>query len=322
MCFHSIANNSAAVTWGCLVALILVGVILFVLLYYRRQVSSLKTTIAHVQYIPEPQQQLDRDHFDNPVYALQLQQTRNDPTLVNNTRQQKVNGLDRYKLGYSDSSSNASSRGMCIIFKVFKFVLNHWSSDVHLLKCSLSTAGTYSTNYGGDIHHKNLLADATNPNEYHSIDESNIEHLYDEITHKEGYKDPGKWCSWHQQYHRMLIFFTPFQMNTSIWTFLVRAVHQSRIIIEWTSLISQPRKTNWKRSISNGIIWMLPVEHWWTIIRLIPMKAQVPIAHTDRLNDGCEYTRGWKQSYALVPFLGIKNKIDDVWTKSKFPSMC
>lgn len=59
------------------------------------------------------------------------------------------------------------------------------------MKCLLP-AGTYSTNYNSDIHQKNMMADETNPNEYHCIEESNIEHLYDEIKHKEGYKDPGK----------------------------------------------------------------------------------------------------------------------------------
>lgn len=39
---------------------------------------------------------------------------------------------------------------------------------------------------------KNLKADLTNPNVYHSIDENNEEHVYDEIKHKEGNKDPGK----------------------------------------------------------------------------------------------------------------------------------
>lgn len=38
---------------------------------------------------------------------------------------------------------------------------------------------------------KNLRADLTNPNVYHSIDENNEEHVYDEIKQKEGYKDPG-----------------------------------------------------------------------------------------------------------------------------------
>lgn len=35
---------------------------------------------------------------------------------------------------------------------------------------------------------KNKDADSTNPNLYSIIDE----HVYDEIKHKEGYRDPGK----------------------------------------------------------------------------------------------------------------------------------
>lgn len=38
---------------------------------------------------------------------------------------------------------------------------------------------------------KNMNADQTNPNVYHSIGENNEEHVYDEIKQKEGYKDPG-----------------------------------------------------------------------------------------------------------------------------------
>lgn len=54
------------------------------------------------------------------------------------------------------------------------------------------TAGAYSVNYNNDIMaQKNLKADLTNPNVYHSIDENNEEHVYDEIKQKEGYKDPG-----------------------------------------------------------------------------------------------------------------------------------
>lgn len=42
---------------------------------------------------------------------------------------------------------------------------------------------------------KNFHADMTNPNVYHSIDENNVEHVYDEIKHKEGQLDPGKFCN-------------------------------------------------------------------------------------------------------------------------------
>lgn len=40
--------------------------------------------------------------------------------------------------------------------------------------------------------HKNLTADLTNPNVYNSIEDAlKEEHVYDEIKHKEGCKDPG-----------------------------------------------------------------------------------------------------------------------------------
>lgn len=107
------ANSSAGVTWGIVVALTLVGVIVFVLLYFRRRVRNLKTEIAHVQYIADPQSQPDRHHFDNPVYAFQPPPATpsDNSTLINNLRPHKTSNLDRYKLGYSDSDSNASSRG-------------------------------------------------------------------------------------------------------------------------------------------------------------------------------------------------------------------
>lgn len=55
-----------------------------------------------------------------------------------------------------------------------------------------TAAGAYSINYNTDMLQKNYHADQTNPNVYHSIDENNEEHVYDEIKHKEGYQDPGK----------------------------------------------------------------------------------------------------------------------------------
>lgn len=89
-------------------------------------------------------------------------------TLLNNAirndlRNTKPSNLDRYKLGLDDDSSCASSR-----------------------------AGTYSINFNTDMGQKNLNADLTNPNFYHSIEPGNSEHVYDEIKHKEGYKDIGE----------------------------------------------------------------------------------------------------------------------------------
>jgi hypothetical protein len=78
--------------------------------------------------------------------------------IKNNLRNSKPNNLDRYKFG--DDESNASSR-----------------------------AGSYSIQYLND---KNLNADLTNPNVYHSIDEITKDHVYDEIKQKESYSNLGK----------------------------------------------------------------------------------------------------------------------------------
>lgn len=155
------SSSSSGATWGVLVALTFVAAIVAVLVYYRRRIRDLKTEIADVEFHANPQGQPDRHHFDNPVYAF-ANQTDNS-NLLNNLRPNRPTNLDRYKLTYSDSDSNASSR-----------------------------AGQYSLNFNADMSQKNLNADATNPNMYHSIDENNDEHVYDEIKQKEGTKDPGK----------------------------------------------------------------------------------------------------------------------------------
>lgn len=52
------------------------------------------------------------------------------------------------------------------------------------------SGGAYSINYNTDMLEKNLNADMTNPNVYHSIDDNFEDHVYDEIKAKE---NPGKW---------------------------------------------------------------------------------------------------------------------------------
>lgn len=110
-------SSRAGIAWGIVVALLLCAAIIALIVYYRRRVANLKTEIAHVQYIADPTSQPDRHHFDNPVYAFQgpandsttlLNNIRNDLTSNNNI---KPSNLDRYKLGFSDDDSNASSRG-------------------------------------------------------------------------------------------------------------------------------------------------------------------------------------------------------------------
>lgn len=165
---ESASNNAASLTWGIVVAVILVCIIFAVLFYYRRRVANLKTEIAHVQYIADPTSLPDRHHFDNPVYAFQPP-ANDSTTLLNNAirndlRNSKPSNLDRYKLGYLDDDSSVGS----------------------------SRAGTYSINFNTDTSQKNMNADLTNPGIYHSIDQPISEHVYDEIKHKEGYKETGK----------------------------------------------------------------------------------------------------------------------------------
>ena len=49
------AQNYGSMAAGVVVALILVAIIVALLFYYRRRVANLKTEIAHVQYIADPQ---------------------------------------------------------------------------------------------------------------------------------------------------------------------------------------------------------------------------------------------------------------------------
>ncbi|XP_055376956.1 protein draper isoform X6 [Condylostylus longicornis] len=153
-------STKAGLAWGVAIVILLIAVILAVLLYYRRRVSNLKTEIAHVQYITEAQLYPERNHnFDNPVYGFQGQ---DNTRLLNNLKQNgKMNNLNVTDPEYNGDNSNANGK-----------------------------AGSYSLNYNSETCMKNLHADMTNPNVYHCIDKE--EHVYDEIKHKEGYKDPVK----------------------------------------------------------------------------------------------------------------------------------
>lgn len=111
-----------------------------------------------VQYSTDPQAFPDRHHFDNPVYAFQGPQD-NIRLLNNLVKPSSVNRCNE-----TDSTISNGSR-----------------------------AGAYSINYGSDMSQKNFNADLTNPNIYHSIEDPTKEdHVYDEIKHKEEYKDIGE----------------------------------------------------------------------------------------------------------------------------------
>ncbi|XP_037889944.1 protein draper isoform X4 [Glossina fuscipes] len=155
-------SGRAGLAWGLTLAILFVAVIIAVIFYYRRRVSNLKTEIAHVQYTSDPTRGWpDRHNFDNPVYGLP---NGDEQHLLNNLKP-KINNLNRSGSELYTDDSNASSNGK---------------------------AGFYSINYNHDMIAKNLNADLTNPNVYNSLEGLKEEHVYDEIKHKEGLKDPVK----------------------------------------------------------------------------------------------------------------------------------
>lgn len=189
------SRSYGSVAAGVVVALILVAIIVALLVYYRRRVANLKTEIAQVQYIADPQSAPDRHHFDNPVYSYQSGSKCDDGTnlLLNNAHRtihndigSKNNNLTQAKLTSGDDDDHCSERG------------------------------AYGFSYDHPASLKNKDADACNPNVnvYHSIedlrDDKKVEHLYDEIKQKEGqemeydhldYSRPGS--SWRPHYQRM-----------------------------------------------------------------------------------------------------------------------
>jgi len=76
------SENYGSMAAGVVVALILVAIIVALLFYYRRRVANLKTEIAHVQYIADPQAapgdgerillKLVNLTFMNPCIVIQL----------------------------------------------------------------------------------------------------------------------------------------------------------------------------------------------------------------------------------------------------------
>ncbi|XP_039150123.1 protein draper isoform X3 [Drosophila simulans] len=154
-------NSSRASVALTLVLMTLFACIIFaVFIYYRRRVSNLKTEIAHVHYTHDtnPPSWPPNHNFDNPVYGMQA-----DTRLLPNNMRSKMNNFDQRSTMSTDYGDDCNASGR---------------------------VGSYSINYNHDLITKNLNADQTNPIVYNeSLKE---EHVYDEIKHKEGYKDPVK----------------------------------------------------------------------------------------------------------------------------------
>lgn len=153
--------SNAGLAWGLVLAVMFVGVIVALVLYYRRRVANLKAEVNHVVNFMIQEQP---GHFDNPVYSAYPNQpgagpngsaigaqhngVANGSLIRNNLRDPKSN-LDKYR--YPENESVGTDRSYSIQF--------------------LSES------------QKNFDADMTNPN-YDVKD-----HVYDEIKHKDGYKD-------------------------------------------------------------------------------------------------------------------------------------
>lgn len=160
-----VTSNTGSVIAGVIVAIIAIVAAGCIFVYFRRRVSNLKTEIAHVQYIANPNGFApERNHFDNPVYSYQGGIKRDNEHLLNNSKQIKNNlhkptntNLEKVRLGVACCSTDDDD------------IKGYSSDELQSLK--------------------NREADATNPNIYHSIEK--IDHVYDEIDQKK-VKDIGK----------------------------------------------------------------------------------------------------------------------------------
>lgn len=124
VCLLSASN--AGLAWGLVLAVMFVGVIIALVLYYRRRVANLKAEVNHVvNYMCQEQP----GHFDNPVYSAYQGQPGsgsgaaaagnrlenngllpNGSLIRNNLRTQKSN-LDKYR--YPENESVGTDRCMC-----------------------------------------------------------------------------------------------------------------------------------------------------------------------------------------------------------------
>lgn len=156
------SSSGGGVAIGVVIVLILLGAIIAVVFYYKRRVSNLKTEIAHVQYIADPSSQPDRHHFDNPVYSYQggVSRSEDSNNLLNNMLK-----------------NNLSAKQNNTDFEKLRMV------------GAAGSSGDSDELYDHTMALKNRDADKTNPNVYHSIDDEKVvDHVYDEIKHKEGYE--------------------------------------------------------------------------------------------------------------------------------------
>ncbi|XP_055623723.1 protein draper isoform X3 [Toxorhynchites rutilus septentrionalis] len=168
--YESENSSNAGLAWGLVLAVVFVGVIVALVLYYRRRVANLKAEVSHVvNYFTEEQP----GHFDNPVYSAYQGQP---PTNVTAT-------------GTVDRNGTHSNGGLLANGSLIRNNLRNPKSNLDKYRYpeneSVGTDRSYSIQYLSESK-KNFDADMTNPN-YNGFDEK--DHVYDEIKHKDGYKD-------------------------------------------------------------------------------------------------------------------------------------
>ncbi|XP_058838776.1 protein draper isoform X4 [Topomyia yanbarensis] len=160
--------SNAGLAWGLVLAVIFVGVIIALVLYYRRRVANLKAEVNHVvNYMIQEQP----GHFDNPVYSAYQGQ----PGIGGGGGGGQSTG----------SRSNTDSSGLLANGSVIRNNLRNPDKYRCPKNESIGTDRSYSIQFLSESQ-KNFDADMTNPN-YNTIDDK--DHVYDEIKHKDGYKD-------------------------------------------------------------------------------------------------------------------------------------
>lgn len=153
-------SNAGLTAVMVILALICAAAAILVLLYYRKRVRNLKREIAHVHYTADPNSQPEQQHFDNPVYSYQGSTRSDDSTTLLNNVPHIFNNL-----GPGAKLNNAT-----------------------LEKLRMRATGS-TDSYDPMSSMKNKDADAYNPNLYqYEEDDNKLDHVYDEIKHKEGYE--------------------------------------------------------------------------------------------------------------------------------------
>ncbi|CAO1393211.1 unnamed protein product [Diamesa hyperborea] len=144
---HQSDPIKAGVLWGLMLSLVAMCLIILLIIYYRRRVANLKAEFNHVvKYMTEEPAQLN-DSYQVSIqsdYSTLLHSNK----VMNNLRETKPSTVHQ---------------------------LNNFNGD----DSNLNDQASYNPDY---LDHKNMEADLTNPDFYHSIEDISKDHLYDEIN--------------------------------------------------------------------------------------------------------------------------------------------